>query len=70
MRVRRKWANHVGRPSIEDFQEDQQLQRAIFEALGRSQGKLEGISAYKVFHKDVPKPVKPEDDSKETSKKK
>ena len=70
MRIRRKWANHVGRPSIEDFQEDQQLQRAIFESLGRSQSKLQGISAYKVFHDDVPEPVKPEDEAKETSKKK
>lgn len=69
LRVRRKWADHVGRPSIEDFQEDQQLQRGIFEALGRSQKGLEQISAYKLFHGDVPQPKKPDAAAKEEARK-
>lgn len=61
-RLRRAWANKVGRPLVQDFQEDPQLQRAIFEVLQKSQGDLKTIPEYSLFHEKVPQP---EPESKE-----
>ena len=66
-RLRRSWANHTGRPMIDDFQEDPQLQRAIYEALSKTDTKLESIPEYKLFHGKIPQP-EPEEDSDTTKK--
>jgi carboxyl-terminal processing protease len=61
-RLRRAWANRKGRPNVADFQEDPQLQRAIFEALTKSGAKLEDVEAYKSFHGKVPEPEEEDED--------
>ena len=45
---------------IADFQEDFQLQRAIFRALSRGGAKLQDVPAYEVFAERLPQPKKEE----------
>ncbi|MCB9833732.1 MAG: S41 family peptidase [Planctomycetes bacterium] len=62
-RLRREWANHTGRPMIDDFQEDLQLQRAIHESLRQRGASVADVPEYKLFKDHIPEPVPEEDDS-------
>ncbi|MEZ6194456.1 MAG: S41 family peptidase [Planctomycetota bacterium] len=61
-RLRREWANRQGRPNIADFQEDPQLQRAIYESLQGQNVALESVKPYALFTGKVPQPEKEEED--------
>ncbi len=65
-RLRRAWADHSGRPMIDDFQDDPQMQRAIYEALRKAGVELGSVPEYRIFKDSVPEP-EPE---KPTAKKK
>ena len=67
-RLRRAWADHTGRPMIDDFQEDLQLQRAIFESLQQRSAEVADIPEYRLFKDDIPQPIEEEEDEAETSK--
>jgi C-terminal peptidase prc len=67
-RLRRLWANRVGRPMIHDFQEDPQMQRAIFEVLQKIGGDLKAIPEYAIFHDKVPQPEAETKDDSEQAK--
>ena len=58
--IRRRAADVRGREFLADFQEDPQLQRAIFDALEALGGGLSDVPAYSVFKDRVPEPEKPE----------
>ncbi len=68
-RLRRAWANYDGRPMINDYQEDLQLQRAIFESLAQRKQEVSEFAEYNSFANDIPQPVKEEDEDGELSKK-
>ncbi|MFT7618529.1 MAG: C-terminal peptidase prc [Planctomycetota bacterium] len=62
VRLRRAWANYEGRPMINDYQEDLQLQRAIFESLSQRKQKVDEFIEYNSFAGDIPQPPKDEKD--------
>ncbi len=68
LRLRRAWANYDGRPMINDYQEDLQLQRAIYESLAQRKQKVSEFKEYGSFADKIPQPVKEEDED-EISKK-
>ena len=66
-RLRRAWANHLGRPMVNDYQEDQQLQRAIYESLLQRSQDITAVKEYRSFSGSIPQPVK--EDEKESAMK-